>query len=806
MTAAVLHLLWWAFLASGGGDLAAQDAWAEFARVHPDSAYNLAWYGGMHPVSYSVISPYVMAVLGVRTTMIVAGTVSAGLLALLLVRSKAVTRPWWPSMFGALAITGNAVSGRATFGLGMMFGLAALAVVFAWPARWRTDQRRHRWPRAALAAALSAMATAGSPVAGLFIGIVAAALWLERRRPAAYVLGLPPVAVVALSSWLFPFSGQQPMSLASAILPLAFGVGVCLLAPPSWRTVRIGAAVYAVGVLAVWVVPSQIGTNMTRLSLIFGGVLLVALVVRVPDPQERRAAAPTLRLPTLLRARRGRVALALVAGIITSSIWQVAVAARDVINTQPTDSWTADVRPLVRQLRAHHAELARVEVVPAASHREASALAPYVNLARGWNRQADAERNPLFYTEGMLTPTSYHRWLDRWAVHFVVLPTGEPDHAAVGEAQLVAGGLRYLRQVWSDPNWRLYAVRSPTPVADPPAVVTAFGSAEVTVSMPRAGNVLVRIPDSPWLSLVDEQGQPVPAPTSSSPDVPPLNTDGCLSPAPQPFEPGDPQDVWTTLRGAARGHLPDRGAVQASARHGLPRRGREPEPLAGAGHARVAPAAPCAAGATSLAALRGGPGTHGPERLQVVGAGSHHAPGRLRHLAPRAGQVAQRLGDHQARLVAQLLEHLHLRVQRPQLGHPCRVVERARLPDAGVAERPDGGPVRGRRRHLDRVLDAVPRGHVLDEPDRPLDGRRRVLGEPERQGEVEEQLGVRRALDVGEERRVHRQHQVALDLVEARDGPVVHPQPVVVPERVTVAALHRRARSRPGCGRTAAAS
>ena len=129
LLAAVLHLLWWWLLANSGGDIAAQDAWAEFAREHPGSAYNLAWYGGMHPVSYSIVSPYVMALLGVRTTMMVAGTVSSALLALLLVRSNALRQPLWPALYGAVALTGNAVSGRVTFGLGTMFALAALVVV-----------------------------------------------------------------------------------------------------------------------------------------------------------------------------------------------------------------------------------------------------------------------------------------------------------------------------------------------------------------------------------------------------------------------------------------------------------------------------------------------------------------------------------------------------------------------------------------------------------------------------------------------------------------------------------------------------
>ena len=91
--AGVLHLLWWRLLATPGGDIAAQDAWAAFAKAHPGSAYDLAWYGGMHPVSYSAISPYLMAFLGVRPTMVVAGTLAAGLLAVLLERSRHVAPP-----------------------------------------------------------------------------------------------------------------------------------------------------------------------------------------------------------------------------------------------------------------------------------------------------------------------------------------------------------------------------------------------------------------------------------------------------------------------------------------------------------------------------------------------------------------------------------------------------------------------------------------------------------------------------------------------------------------------------------------
>ncbi|HBF79539.1 MAG TPA: hypothetical protein DD420_06275, partial [Streptomyces sp.] len=151
--AAVVHVLWFFFFANSGGDIAAQDAWAEFVGRHPGTAYNLAWYGGMHPVSYSVVSPYLMSLLGVRTTMMIVGTVSSALTALILVRVPAVRNPLACSLAGVFAYLCNALSGRVTFGLGMMFGLAAVAAFFCWPHRWR----HRRWTKGAVAAVLAGL-------------------------------------------------------------------------------------------------------------------------------------------------------------------------------------------------------------------------------------------------------------------------------------------------------------------------------------------------------------------------------------------------------------------------------------------------------------------------------------------------------------------------------------------------------------------------------------------------------------------------------------------------------------------------
>ncbi|MFD8807146.1 MFS transporter [Streptomyces sp. NPDC059597] len=599
--AAVLHVIWFFTSANSGGDLAAQDAWAEFVGRHPDSAYNLAWYGGMHPVSYSVLSPYLMSVLGVRTTMMIAGTFSAGLLTLILVRGRAVREPLWPALAGVFALMGNAASGRVTFGLGTMFALGAVAAVFCWPYQgryaswakalaaaplallagvfallagavsgwvayglaalfgigavavllyWPYEGRYKRWAKALAAAPLAALATMSSPVAGLFVGLVAVALFLQKRRPGAWALGLAPAAVVALSAWLFPFSGTQPMTFGSVIMPLLYGLLCLALVPRAWVTVRLTAGVYSVAVVLVWLISSQIGTNISRLPMLFAGTALVAaLPFAVP------------------RSRKWYALVLAVAGFVG---WIGFKSVDDVIHTTPAASWARELAPLVNELQQVGAEKGRVEVVPARSHREASALAPYVNLARGWNRQADMERNPLFYDD-TLNSANYHEWLQRWAVHYVVLPKADDPDGDGGEREreLVLRGMPYLKQVWGNADWQLFRVTDPVPLAEPNAVVLRAEQGEMTLRVSRAGRVLIRIPYSPWLSVVDEHGKPLKPPQETEASrkradgVPKtyVNVSGCLAETPQDAE----GDAWTVLL------APRAGTYHLAAPYQLPR-------------------------------------------------------------------------------------------------------------------------------------------------------------------------------------------------------------------------------------------
>lgn len=473
LVAGVLHMLWALFLATDGGDLAAQYAWTEFADRNPDSAYNLSWYGGMHPVSYSVLTPYLMAALGVRTTAVIVGTASAAVFARMLMRSG-VERPLLPALWGAFALWCDSVSGRVTFAVGVFFGLTAAWIIF--------EELGNRTLRGSTAAALGALATLASPVAGLFVEVVAAALFFTGRKKEACAMAAGPVLVMTATTLFFPFYGVQPFSFWGAMLPIGVSVPLALWAPEAWRPVRLAAAVYCVGVALTLAIRSPVGSNVVRLALLFAGALLLA------------AAAGRRRLEP-------RKVMALYMAFAVTAVWQIFKPVQDLLTTAPAANWSSYARPLVGELGRLNATQGRVEVVSAESHWEAAGLAPYVNLARGWNRQIDVERNPLFY-DGNLTSAAYHDWLRQWAVDYVVLPKAVPDDAAVAEAQLVSRGQPWLRPVWHDEHWQVFRLADPLPMATPPSKVVRAGASELTVQVPAAGSVMVRVTWSPWLEVL----------------------------------------------------------------------------------------------------------------------------------------------------------------------------------------------------------------------------------------------------------------------------------------------------------------
>ncbi|MFF5605380.1 hypothetical protein ACFY65_03185 [Streptomyces cellulosae] len=467
-----LYALWWAVLATGGGDLAAQDAWAGFAGRHGSSAYNLFWYGGMHTANYSLMSPYLMAAVGVRALTVASGLAATWIAAVLVERVEP-RRTLAPALLAALGLWGNVASGRTTFALGVAFGLAACLYLTGHGGRQK---------RLVLTGAYAALATMASPVAGLFLAVVGAGLVLVRRPGPAVALLVPPALVVGATSLLFPFQGEQLMPAGRIWIPASLGLAVAVLSPPAWRAARWSGAVYVAGTVLVYLIPSPVGTNVERFAEYAAPVALMAALLAQP------------------RLRPVRRAL-LVAALVFSSGWTVKKTVDDLKVSTDVPAWAAQTDGVVRALESLGADRARVEAVPARNHREAVALAPHVHLARGWNRQLDMERARLFY-DGSFSAATYRAWLDRWAVGFVVLHDGRPDGYAEEEARLVRERRPdWLVPVWRDAHWEVFRVRDAVPLVSAPGSVVRTSGAELVLRVARPGAVTVRIAYSPWLRV-----------------------------------------------------------------------------------------------------------------------------------------------------------------------------------------------------------------------------------------------------------------------------------------------------------------
>jgi hypothetical protein len=439
-----------------GRDFSAQLAHAQLAELHWPELLDLRWYSGFNPLGYSVLSPPVMALLGVRLTTALAYVASVVLFAALL-KSTAVQRPVAGAVIAAVCLTGNLVVTRTTFVLGLAVALGAVLLLVSGRLRG--------------ASLLAILAPLASPVAGLFLGVAGGALFLSGRRRAGVTLAVSAMVPTIAVSLAFGNGGYQSFAAKQALI----GFIVCLaVAGLCWRRpiIRWGALLSALLVATAYAIPTPVGTTATRLPELFAAPLIVAVA--------------TVPLTAVIAA-----AVSVVLVLPPASITEVRERGDPVLSAE-------FYAPLLNQLVARGAD-GPIEVVPTQRRGEAAFVAPVIPIARGWSRQADIARNAIF-NDGTLNADTYRTWLDENAISYVAISEGPYDWSAPDEVTLVRNGLPYLQAVWWDRTWTLYAVANPQPVISRPAKVVDRDAVSLTVSVPEPGEYLVRLHWSRYLS------------------------------------------------------------------------------------------------------------------------------------------------------------------------------------------------------------------------------------------------------------------------------------------------------------------
>jgi hypothetical protein len=474
---AALYLL----LDPPSADLAAQEYRVDLFAAEGLGLWDNGWYSGHHLPGYSVVFPPLGDLLGVGLAGAMAAVAAAALGAALarrgLGRTPAATVA---ALWFALATATLLLTGRLTFGLGVAVGIGALVVAAGGRSAART----------AAAGALGLLTALASPVAGLFLALASVAWALADRDVRAGAPAAGALTGVGALVLAFPEGGVEPFA-GSAFWPaLAATLAVGAAAGREHRVVRTGCALYAVALVASFVLDTPMGGNATRLGSLVAGPVLAGVAWGA--------------------ARRGGVAraAALAALALALAYWQWFPPVRDWSRAAGDPSVEAAFHaPLLERLEAERARRGpfRLEVPFTENHWEARWIPPQVPLARGWQRQLDVERNALFY-DGALTPGRLRRWLDREAVAFVAVPDVGLDRAGREEARLVTTGrVPGLRLVWRSADWRLYAVGGARPLAAG-ADVTAMTPDEIRLRAPRAGEVRLAVRFTPYWRLAEGRG------------------------------------------------------------------------------------------------------------------------------------------------------------------------------------------------------------------------------------------------------------------------------------------------------------
>jgi hypothetical protein len=534
LTAALAGL--YLLAAPASSDLAAAGYRSDlFSRVG-FTLWDNGWYGGHHLPAYSLLAPPLGALLGPALLGALAMTIAAGLFAALVrggftPRAERVAALWFAFGAGVELFTN-----RIPFELGVMVGIGALLTARA----ARTPGRRRRVALACLAIALALVCPLASPVAGAFLALAALAWALggrlgqkrfadEHEPPPGYRArsvrrALLPAALlcaalvpIALLAFAFPEGGSEPF-VPSAFYPaLAATLALAAAIPRRRRALRAGTVLYALALVACFVVSTPVGGNVDRLGALLAGPLLAcALIAQPPGTYvERRHRTGGWRT-WLPRGWRAPALLALAPLLL---YWQLRAPIGDYATAVGEPSTAAAYyRPLLAELKrlglGYSERPARVEALPTRNHGEARLLAAQVPLARGWERQLDRHYDGVFYggsgsLDGLtstLGAARYKAWLSHNAIAYVALPDAPLDYSARAEARIVRGGQSYLHELWHSRHWRLFAVLPPTPLAQPPSTLLRLGSDSFALRAPQPGTFVVRVRFTPYWTLLAGRG------------------------------------------------------------------------------------------------------------------------------------------------------------------------------------------------------------------------------------------------------------------------------------------------------------
>jgi hypothetical protein len=450
-------------------DLAAQTYRVTLFQQHGLTVWDGQWYGGHHVPGYSVLFPPVAAFLGLRLAAAIAAVAAAGLFALL-TRYQWGDRARLGASWFAFSTFTTLLSGRLTFGFGMTMGLASLVAL----------QRNKR----VLGIALGVLTALSSPVAGVFLALAGGAWWMGTRRRAAAVLVGASLLPVLVLSYLFPEGGVQPFPIGAYWPAVATALIGYFVVPRDEKVVRAGVWLFLFACTASFVVSSPLGANVMRLGPLVAGPLAACALWK----------------------RDTRVLLLLAVPLLW---WQWAAAYRDVHTASKDPAvHAAYFQPLLGFLRTNQgptATPARVEIPFTRDHWEAAYVAPYVPLARGWERQLDTAVDKLFYSRP-LTSKRYHFWLRALGVKWVALPDSQLDYSSQQEALLIRRGLPYLKPVWSSAHWHVYRVTDAQPLAKGAATLVAQTATSETLFAHRKGRATLHVRYTPYWQISEGLG------------------------------------------------------------------------------------------------------------------------------------------------------------------------------------------------------------------------------------------------------------------------------------------------------------